>query len=100
MHSKLEDADSVGEEPASEEKPLEICCVCGSSDEVRCCGGCRATRYCSKICQMSHREDHAVYCNAIYELEELEKGKLYGERSVRQQVLDNWKHLRIAKLVR
>ena len=73
--------------------------MCGSSDKVRCCGGCRATRYCSKICQMSHREDHAVYCNAIHELEELEKGKLYGERSVRQQVLDNWKHLRIAKLV-
>ena len=73
--------------------------MCGSTSEIRRCGGCRATSYCSKLCQMSHRKDHAVYCNAIHELEEFEKGKMYGERSVRQKLLDNWKDLRIAKLV-
>ena len=92
MSIKLIDADSVGEEAASEESPLETCCVCGSATEVRRCGGCRATNYCSKLCQMAHREHHAAYCNAISELEEFEKGKMYGERSVRQKLLDNWKH--------
>ena len=99
MFVKLGDADSEGEKPASEETPLETCCVCGSANEVRRCGGCRATNYCSKLCQMAHREHHAAYCSAITELEEYEKGKLYGERSVRQKFLDNWKHLKIAKLV-
>ena len=99
MSIKLIDADSVGEEAASEESPLEICCVSGSANEVRRCSGCRATNYCSKLCQMSHREHHAAYCNAISELEEFEKERMYGERSVRQKLLDNWKHLKIAKLV-
>ena len=99
MSGKPVDADSEGEEPASEESPLEICCVCGSADGVRRCGGCRATTYCSKTCKKSHRDYHAPYCSAIHDLEEYEKGKMYGERTVRQKLLDSWKHRKIAKLI-
>ena len=73
--------------------------MCGSSENVRQCSGCHCTRYCSKRCQKSHNKHHAVYCSAINQLDELEKGKRYGSRSVREVQLDFRNRLKIAKLV-
>ena len=75
------------------------CCVCGSEENVQVCGGCKSTKYCSKECQKSHHEYHAVYCNALNELEKLEKDKIYGDKSVREKQLNFWKHAKIVKLV-
>ena len=75
------------------------CCVCGSTDKVKRCGGCRATMYCSKKCQSSHRSYHATFCSAITDLEKLEIDKLYRGHSVRQQQLDTKTQTKIVKLV-
>ena len=78
---------------------VEKCCVCGEANNVRRCGGCHAAKYCSKGCQKSHHEYHAVYCGAINQLESLEKEKLYGSSSVREKQLDFLRQAKIAKLV-
>ena len=77
----------------------EKCCVCGSTANVRRCGGCRATSYCSKKCQKSHHSYHAVYCSAITDLENFQINKLYQGSSVRQQQLDAKTQAKIVKLV-
>ena len=86
-----------------EEQPALVeelpCCVCGSMENVRCCGRCKATRYCSKGCQESHYKYHEVYCKVIQDLEKLEKDKRYAGGSVREKQLDFWKHAKIVKLV-
>ena len=74
-------------------------CVCGSTANVRRCGGCRATSYCSKKCQRSHHSYHAVYCSAITDLENFQINKLYQGSSVRQQQLDAKTQAKIVKLV-
>ncbi len=75
------------------------CCVCSSEDDVRVCSGCKSTKYCSKECQKAHHNHHSTYCDAISDLEKLEKQKIYGDKSVREQQLDFWKHAKIVKLV-
>ena len=85
-----------------EETPVtkeERCCVCNSDKEVKRCGGCKATVYCSKQCQKSHRSYHAVYCSAISDLYELEVNKLYRDFSVRQQQVDVKTQTKLVKLV-
>ncbi len=77
----------------------DVCCVCGSKENIQRCSGCKAARYCSKECQKQHYSYHQVYCNTIGQLEKLEKQKLYGSQSVRQELLDFKKQARLAKLV-
>ena len=77
----------------------EKCCVCNSTKNVKRCGGCKATAYCSSKCQKEHRSYHAVYCKAIHDLHELEKNKLYQGFSVRQQQLDIKTRAKLVKLV-
>ena len=74
----------------------ERCCVCGSTESVQRCSGCRAAKYCSKKCQKSHHEYHSGYCSAISQLEKLEKEKIYGSFSVREKQLDFLKQAKIA----
>ena len=53
--------DVVGEGLGSEEEKVskEKCCVCASEVNVRRCGKCKATPYCSKACQKSHLNYHS-----------------------------------------
>ena len=101
MPKKQVDADTEGEELASYDitPELDVCCVCGLEENIRRCSGCKSARYCSKECQRQHHSYHQVYCNAIGQLEKFEKQKLYGSRSVRQELLDFKKQARLAKLV-
>ena len=87
-----------GDEPADEETP-EWCCFCGSAENVRRCGQCKAVSYCSKTCQKSHRLHHTVYCSAIKSLEELEKEKLYQGFTVRQYQVDFRTKKKLLRLV-
>ena len=66
---------------------------------MKACGNCKATRYCSKKCQKSHRDYHAVYCSAIADLEKVQKEKLYGDFTVRQKKDDVKTSRRLMKLV-
>ena len=61
-----------------------VCCVCGKNENVKRCSGCKVAHYCSKDCQNSHWEYHSVYCQAIVDLQHLERAKLYGTSTVRQ----------------
>ena len=90
-----DEAQSQTETPGNEER----CCVCGSEANIQVCSGCKATKYCSKKCQKSHHGHHSVYCNAIRDLEKLEKDKIYKDKSVREKQLDFWKQAKIVKLV-
>ena len=78
--------------PTSEETPSgsEVCCVCGETENVRRCGRCKSTAYCSKECQISHFYIHTPWCSTIESLEKLEKEKRYEGRTVRQGHVD-WK---------
>ena len=111
---KLEDADrDLGERsaecettPSDEvccENGAEVCCiVCGSSEDVRRCGGCKAVFYCSKLCQISHLEYHRQYCCHIPELVKIETDKLYArcvKQSVRQVQFDMATKRKMVKLV-
>ena len=90
------------EEELEEEEPVAdvaVCCVCGSSDDVRCCGNCKAAKYCSKGCQRKHWEHHSVYCGAIVDLEQLEKEKFYRNKTVRQNQINSKVRLKMLKLV-
>ena len=78
---------------------VEKCCVCGSLENVRRCGGCKATAYCSTECQKSHRSYHSVYCSAIKQLHDLETNKLYRGFSIRQQQIDSKTKAKLVKLV-
>ena len=73
----VDESDPVAElkSPTTPELIADIgkCCVCGSTDTVQRCGGCRATHYCSKKCQKSHRSYHGPYCNAIKQLVRFKK---------------------------
>ena len=91
---KLLNADRDEGERSAEIKTSpsgEVCCVCGSMEDVRRCGGCKVARYCSKFCQISHREEHEKYCCHIPELVKIETDKLYAgcvKQSVRQVQFD------------
>ena len=69
---------------------------------MRRCGGCKVVRYCSKFCQISHREEHEKYCCHIPELVKIETEKLYAgcvKQSVRQVQFDMVTHRKMVKLV-
>ena len=76
---------SIPSNPVAE---IESCCVCGSSENIQRCGGCLVTKYCSKKCQKSHHSYHGPYCNAINQLEQFEKDKVYHSKSVREKQID------------
>ena len=78
---------------------IESCCVCGSTANIQRCGGCRATKYCSKKCQKSHHNYHGQYCKAINQLEQFEKDKVYQSLSVREKQIDFRKLTKMAKLI-
>ena len=87
----------------SETTPLdEVCCVCGSTEDVKRCGGCKTALYCSKFCQTSHHEYHKQYCCHIPELVKIETDKLYArcvKQSVRQSQFDMSTKRKMVKLV-
>ena len=69
---------------------------------MRRCGGCKVARYCSKFCQISHREEHEKYCCHIPELVKIETDKLYAgcvKQSVRQVQFDMVTQRKMVKLV-
>ena len=74
---------------------VEVYCVCG----VQRCKKCKMTMYCSKSCQKSHWDYHAVYCDAIVELKKIETDKIYKEYSVRQKGVDFKTRNKVMKLV-
>ena len=93
MSKKQVNADLAGNKSACEETKTpqkDVCCVCGTSEDVKRCGRCKLTSYCSGTCQKSHNSYHKRYCAAIADLQKLEMDKLYKDHSVRQKYLD-WK---------
>ena len=106
MHQtkKLVGAGHEGDVPAGEggeetSDNCEKCCVCGSSENVRRCGKCKATAYCSRSCQKSHLAYHSAYCSMIVGLEKVETEKLYRGFSVRQKQMDFKTSKKIVNLV-
>ena len=85
-------------EHSSPEKQIS-CVVCGGVDDLKFCGGCKSTHYCSKSCQLSHWSYHSIYCHAVTDLERLEKSKRYKNKSVRQSQVDDRTRLKVLKLV-
>ena len=66
----------------------EKCCVCASEVNVRRCGKCKATPYCSKACQKSHLNYHSPYCSAIVQCHQMQMDNLYRNVSTRQHQID------------
>ena len=66
----------------------EKCCVCASEVNVRRCGKCKATPYCSKACQKSHLNYHSPYCSAIVQCHQMQMDNLYKNVSTRQHQID------------
>ena len=100
MPKKLAQADHGGDESADVKAPFERCCACGfEGEEVKRCGQCKSTSYCSIGCQMSHRSCHKVYCSAIAALEQIEREKLYRGFSVRQCQMDFRTKKKLVRLV-
>ena len=93
-----EDSCCSAKDQNSPEKSVS-CVVCGSVDGLKYCGGCKSTHYCSKTCQLSHWSYHSIYCQAIADLDRLEKSKRYADQSVRQNQVDNRTRLKVLKLV-
>ena len=54
--------DTVAEvtAPAS----VTVCVVCGTTKNVKRCGGCKSANYCSKQCQVQHWPNHSDICKA------------------------------------
>ncbi|KAJ5038626.1 uncharacterized protein L3040_006307 [Drepanopeziza brunnea f. sp. 'multigermtubi'] len=44
---------------------LKSCAVCGQSDTVKPCSGCRDFAYCSKECQKTHWPFHKKHCRHV-----------------------------------
>ena len=101
MSKKRVDADQTGHESACENKTpsVEFCCVCGATENVKACGKCKATRYCSENCQKVHLDYHAVYCSAIVDLDKLQKERFYGDCTVRQKGGNGKTRMKLMKLV-
>ena len=55
MNSPPVDVSTVENAPVIELS----CCVCASTENIRVCGGCKATMYCSRKCQVKQRDHHA-----------------------------------------
>ena len=103
MSKKIESTDQEGDDQVREDdttSTVETCCVCAGTENVMVCGGCKATRYCSKECQRRHHSHHAVYCSNISALEDIEKAKLWhGKNTVHQRQDDLKLRRKILKLV-
>ena len=50
------------------EPEINVCCVCASTDNVRKCGGCKSTFYCSKKCQVDHHSYHGPHSSSYRHL--------------------------------
>ena len=105
-----EDADvpevtNVTEDPnvaVGEEGDEMCCCVCKSKENVRRCGRCKISLYCSKECQVAHNSQHKGWCSimsGMAELQDIEDTKLYGDLSVRQKQVDGKTRTKMVKLV-
>ena len=93
---------TVEEEGASEKTPAvekDVCCVCGVDEDVKRCGKCKLTRYCSKSCQKQHHDHHEKWCSVIADLAKVEMDKLYRNLTVRQEQVDNKTRTKMLKLV-
>ena len=85
-----------------EDHAVGRCCVCKSEENVRRCGKCNITLYCSKQCQVSHFSQHKNWCSimsGMVELQDIEEAKLYGDKSVRQEQVDGKTKTKMVKLV-
>ena len=89
MSKKQVEAVPEGIVTASRNSPefynVHKCLVCEKDGRLYKCGKCKAGRYCSKKCQKEHYPYHQNFCSAIYELQDLEKTKLLGNFSVREE---------------
>ena len=98
--TQVGNSSEVNEESEENEvHPKAGCCVCGKTEDIKRCGGCKSTLYCSTVCQKSHLSYHQTYCQAITDLMELEKDKIYGDKSVRQKSMDFKMKMKICKLI-
>ena len=97
--TSLGESDGEGTGCDGEETPKEKCCVCASEVNVRRCGKCKATPYCSKACQKSHLDYHSAYCSAIVQCHKLQMDNLYKNLTTRQNQIDFKVKKKILKLV-
>ena len=94
IHSDICKASAV------HESPVVMCCVmCGSTEDVKRCSRCKSAKYCSQGCQKEHWSEHAGLCKTIHELEEIEKNKLYHNKSVRQDRANHQMKLKMMRLI-
>ena len=103
---EVEEVEPCCSEKSSQEKENapglvreDKCCVCKSTVDVKRCGKCKLTSYCSKTCQLQHLPYHAQYCSMIAELQKIEIQKLYKDFSVRQVQVDFKTKKKMLKLV-
>ena len=98
---KLISADMEGDKLAHEETPSEseVCCVCGETEDLKRCSRCKATTYCSKLCQRSHFLHHEQWCTTIESLKKLETAKIYRDRTVQQCQVDVKTQTKMLRLV-
>ena len=75
------------------------CCVCGSTEDVRRCSRCKVSLYCSKKCQVAHKEQHEKWCFVMAGVQEVEEKKRYGTKTVRQKQIDGKTQSKMLKLV-
>ncbi|CAK5266832.1 unnamed protein product [Mycena citricolor] len=68
----------------------EMCenCLMGSRD-LRRCGGCNITRYCSRECQKSHWKEHKSYCEMNKEIVRKAAGR-GSEYTARLKSIGKW----------
>ena len=98
----LEAATTTETSRAAEDHTQMCCCVCKSKENVRRCGKCNITLYCSKQCQVSHISQHRGWCSimsGMVQLQDIEEAKLYGDMSVRQKQVDGKTQTKMVKLV-
>ena len=90
-----------GDRLASDGTPskVEVCCVCGESEDVKRCSRCKATTYCSKECQRSHFLQHEQWCTMIESLKRVETAKRYQEKTVWQCQIDVKTQSKMMRLV-
>ena len=67
-----ENESAASEVEQSSVNHMNTCNGCGKSvcnTQLSQCSGCRSVRYCGRECQLQHREEHKVLCNAIQYLQ-------------------------------
>ena len=53
------------QEGAAERADAPACAVCGTTDRVKVCGGCKAVWYCGANHQRRHRKEHKDLCKEL-----------------------------------